>query len=158
MTDFLKTDYDHLPESNSYDALPTGVYEVMIKDINEKQAATGNAGVAFQLEVRRGLDSEGDLANYNGKFGGRVFFTTVWNSDKNPEYRLTTLNAIAIAAGASNKRVYETFDDFREELLLKAVRVNLTHDISTFQGEDRVQETVAPWDWEPTQVLMADMT
>ncbi|WP_257841739.1 hypothetical protein [Oenococcus oeni] len=40
---------------------------------------------------------------------------------------------------------------------MKAVRVNLTHDISTFQGEDRVQETVAPWDWEPTQVLLEDV-
>ncbi|MGL2218232.1 DUF669 domain-containing protein [Oenococcus oeni] len=157
MTDFLKTDYDHLPEANNYDALPTGTYEVIIKDIVEKQATTGNSGIRFQLEVRRGLDQEEDLDNTNGKYAGRVFFTAVWNSEKNPEYRFTTLNAIAVAVGASNKRVYTNFDEFKEELLLKAVRVNLTHDISTFQGEDRVQETIAPWDWEPTQVLLEDV-
>ncbi|OEY84735.1 hypothetical protein NT95_01290 [Oenococcus kitaharae] len=157
MMNFLKTDYDHLPEGGGYDALPTGNYEVVIKDINEKEAATGNAGIAFQLEVRHGIGNEAGLVNANGKFAGRVFFTTVWNSERNPEYRFTTLNAIAVAAGASNKRIYETFEDFKKELINKPVRVAVTHDVSTFQGEDRVQETVAPWDWEPTQIVLENV-
>lgn len=154
MENFLKTDYEHMLDEGNYNVLPIGDYEVIIKDVNRRKAATGNEGIQFQIEVRKDIPEESSLVNNSGRFGGRSFFTTVWNSDRNPDYRFTSLNAIAIACGAADNHIFTDFDDFKKQIVKKPVQVHLTHDVSTFQGEDRVQETVAPWDWEPTNFVI----
>jgi hypothetical protein len=157
MKDFLTTSNASLLDVNSLDALPVGTYEVTIKNVEERVSISGNSGVSFQLEVRKGLNDEDDLVNTNGNYGGRVFFSNIWESEKNFEYRFKTLNTIAIAAGAKDHQVFESFDDFKEFLTGRPIRINLTHDVSMYRGEARVQEQVAPWDWEPTHVVMEEV-
>ncbi|MDR0899306.1 MAG: DUF669 domain-containing protein [Lactobacillaceae bacterium] len=155
MTNFLTTDYGKLPATDTnYDVLPIGPYEVVVKNVEERTSISGNAGVSMQLEVRKGLSDEQDLQDTNAKNGGRVFFSNIWASEKNPGYKEETLNTIAIAAGASDQQVFKTFNDYREYLIGKPIRANITHDVSMYRGESRVQEQVAPWDWTPTNYVL----
>lgn len=114
----------------TYDALPVGEYEVNIRNAEERISISGNQGISFQLEVRRGLGASPDLAQTNNRFAGRIFFTSVWESERNPRYKDDTLNVIAVNAGAKDNQEFETFEDFKKFIVGKQVRVNVTHDLS----------------------------
>lgn len=154
MKEFLKTNYQTITNNNDYDVLPIGPYEVVVKDLEERVSISGNNGISFQLEVRKGLGEEDDLLQTNAKNGGRVFFSNIWSSDKNPNYKEEVLNTIAVAAGASDKQVFSSFEEFKKFMSGKPLRVTITHDVSMYRGESRIQEQVAPWDWQPTNYVL----
>ncbi|MDR2660842.1 MAG: DUF669 domain-containing protein [Lactobacillaceae bacterium] len=154
MTAFLKTDFDQVSLNEGYDALDTGKYEVIIKKVEERISIAGNKGISFRLQVRKDLANEESLAQTNGKFGGRVFFSNIWDSEKNPDYKYKMLNIIAISAGVSDNKIFNTFEDFKKELEGQPVRINITHDVSMYLNEKRIQEQIAMWDWYPTNYVL----
>lgn len=148
---FLNTDYSKV-ERTSHDALPEGVYEMVIKKAQEQ--ATPNGAESFQIDlvVRNDLDKA--LPETNGKYHNRHIFNDNWKRKATKQYDLDSFQYILEAVGVPEGTPINSIQDFSDVLKGKPVQVYVKRELDEYNTTDpnnpQYRNTVAPWNYEKT--------
>ena len=74
---FLTANYSNNQE-NSFEAIPTGTYEVLINKAQEQATKNGAESLQLDLLIRNDLDKVPTLAETNAKYHNRHVFMDNW--------------------------------------------------------------------------------
>ena len=126
----FSTDYT---EVSSFDLIPKGEYEVIIKGIEERTTQNGATGLNLTLLIRNDVEQ---------KYQNRFIFHTLWKR-KEPTsqdmqvqgYSFKQIMSLAKAANLPSGKSYETVNDLCTDMVGRVVRVKLDHE--KYNGEDR---------------------
>lgn len=150
MADFITTDYSN-NESKDFQPLPKADYEMIIKSVQEKATKNGKESLQIDLQVRNDLDKA--LPETNGKYHNRIVFNPFWKRDINGTYQYDmshfqyVLEAVGIPAGTKLASV----EDFMNAITGKPVLVYVDQRDNEYNGETKVENTVAPWGYKATK-------
>lgn len=109
-----------------FDSKPEGEYEVIIKEIKDKEFKTGTHGLNMKLLIRNDV-------NQHGKNG--FFFHTFWKR-KTPTtqdfqvdgYSFNQLMWLAQQCGLPSGKNYDSFEQFCNDMIDKCIRVKMEYD------------------------------
>lgn len=126
----FSTDYT---EVSSFDLIPKGEYEVIIKSIEERTTQNGATGLNLTLVIRNDVEQ---------KFQNRFIFHTLWKRKEPTQadmqvqgYSFKQIMSLAKAADLPSGKSYETVNDLCKDLVSHVIRVTLDHE--KYNGEDR---------------------
>lgn len=130
----FSTDYT---ENNSYDLIPEGEYEVIIRNAEERNANSGSLFLSLSLVIRN--DVQQGCQN-------RYVFENM-HKKKEPSqadmqvqgYSFKRLMQIAQAAALPSGKAYETVQDLCKDLLHKVVKITLYHHTYNGKTNERVK-------------------
>jgi len=150
---FITTDYSKLEERN-FDALPTGEYEMVIRQVMEKVTKNGAESMQVTLVVRNDLAQVPALAKTNGKHSNRYVFMDNWKRKATGEYDTEGFMYILQAAGVPEGTPINSVDDFIDLLQGKPVKVYVKKEVDDYNTQDPespvYKNTVAPWNFSET--------
>lgn len=148
---FLTTDYKNNESNNNYGALPTGNYEMVIKDVTEKATPNGKEAMTVTLVVRNDLTRVPKLAETNGKYANRYVFNDNWkrNTPQGYAYDVNNLMYILEAAGVPEGTTFASFEDLASALRGRPVLVYVKEEEDDYNGGTR--NNVAPWGYSRTE-------
>lgn len=149
MTDFLTANYSDNQES-SYDALPTGEYEMIINRASETATKNGAESLQIDLIVRNDLDKVPSLLETNAKYHNRHVFNDNWKRKKTGQYDIQSFQYILQAVGVPEGTRIATIDDFINALVGKPVKVYVKKEDNEYNGEITKVNRVAPWNYSKT--------
>ncbi len=147
----FKTDYSNTG-NNNYDTLPTDNYEVIIEDVTENATPSGAETLQLKLHVRKDLDKA--LPETNGKYHNRIVFMDNWKRKATKDYDWASIQNIFKAVGTEEGKEYNTIDDVRNALIGKPAKVYVKEEENTYNGETRMVNRVAPWNFSETAYPM----
>ena len=126
----FSTDYT---EVSSFDLIPKGEYEVIIKSIEERTTQNGATGLNLTLVIRNDVEQ---------KYQNRVIFHTLWKRKEPTQadmqvqgYSFKQIMSLAKAANLPSGKSYETVADLCADLINHVMRVTVDHD--TYNGSTR---------------------
>lgn len=154
MSNFLTTNYEN-NQTNQYDALPTGEYEMIINKAYEDSTPSGAENLTIDLIVRNDVKEVTGLEATNGKYANRHVFNTNWKRKATNEYDLENFQHILEAVGVPGGTAVESVDHFCELLNGKPVRVYVKKEVDDYKTEDAsnpaYRNAVAPWNYSKSQ-------
>ncbi len=119
----FSTNYEDVKDS--YDILPEGEYEVVIRNIEERTTKNGATGLNLSLIVRNDVKQD---------FKDRYIFYTLWKrkeptaADKQVQgYSFNQIMRLAKSAGLPSGKAYETLQDMCSDLMHRTIKVTLEH-------------------------------
>ena len=126
----FSTDYT---EVSSFDLIPKGEHEVIIKAIEERTTQNGATGLNLTLVIRNDVEQ---------KYQNRFIFHTLWKRRKPTSqdmqvqgYSFKQIMSLAKAAALPSGKSYETVADLCADLVGHVMRVTIDHD--TYNGNTR---------------------
>lgn len=126
----FSTDYT---EISSFDLIPKGEYEVIIKSIEERTTQNGATGLNLTLVIRNDVEQ---------KYQNRLIFHTLWKRKEPTQadmqvqgYSFKQIMSLAKAANLPSGKSYETVADLCADLIKHVMRVTIDHD--TYNGNTR---------------------
>lgn len=151
---FITTDYSKL-EKSGYDALPTGEYEMVIRQVMEKAMPSGSESLEIDLIVRNDVKQVQELSETNGKYANRHVFMDNWKRRGTKQYDLEGFMYILEAAGVPEGTPINSVDDFIDLLTGKPVRVYVKKEVDDYKTTDpnnpEYRNNVAPWNISATK-------
>lgn len=151
---FITTDYSKL-ESKGYDPLPTGEYEMIIKQASERATPSGAESLQVDLVVRNDVQAVPELAETNGKYSNRHVFMDNWKRKATHQYDMEGFMYILQAAGIAEGTPINSVNEFTDLLEGKAVRVYVKKEVDTYNTTDSnnpvYRNAVAPWNLSTTK-------
>jgi hypothetical protein len=118
-------------EVNSFDLIPAGDYEVIIKKIEERTSQNGSTGLGMTLVIRNDVKQ---------KCKNRYLFHTLWKRHEPTQadmqvqgYSYKQIMQLAKAAKLPSGKAYETVDDLCADLINRVIKVNVIHE--TYNGK-----------------------
>jgi len=152
MSDFnLKTNYGNL-EDNEYSVLPEGVYELVIKSVQEQATKSGATSLSYAFVVREDLDGVAELAKTNAKYHKRLIFANNWERKDNSGYDMDQVQRVMKAAQIPEGTDVTSIDQLNDLLRGKAVRARVI--INKSEGyADR--NDIPKWNFSKTQYPLA---
>lgn len=145
----LTANYSKNGDSNGYDALPTGEYEVVINHVQETATKSGAESLQLDLIVRNDLDAA--LPDSNGKYHNRHVFVDNWKRKKTNQYDMDGLQYILEAAKIPEGTQINSVDDFMSALYHKPVNVYVKKESEEYNGTTTERNRVAPWNFKETK-------
>jgi len=146
---FITTDYSKLDENDNFKPLPTGEYEVVIRQAMERATPNGAESLQLDLVVRNDLKSVPALAETNGKFANRHIFMDNWKRKATHQYDVEGFQYILKAVGVPEGTPVNSVDDFTRLIEGKTALVYVKKEVDDYRTtdvDDPVYEnTVAPW-------------
>lgn len=119
----FSTDYS---EVNSFELIPKGEYEVIIKSIEERTTQNGATGLNLTLVIRNDVEQ---------KYQNRFLFHTLWKRREPTQadmqvqgYSFKQVMSLAKAAALPSGKSYESVQALCDELIGHAIRVTVGHD------------------------------
>ena len=119
----FSTDYS---EVNSFDLIPKGEYEVIIKTIEERTTQNGATGLNLTLVIRNDVEQ---------KYQNRLLFHTLWKRrEPSPAdmqvqgYSFKQIMSLAKAAALPSGKNYENVQALCDELINHVMWVTVGHD------------------------------
>src|SRR5690625_3203383 len=128
---FITTDYSKLERGN-FDALPTGEYEMVIRQVTEKATPSGAESIQITFIVRNDLVQVPELSKTNGKYANRYVFMDNWKRKATGQYDMEGFMYILQAAGVPEGTPINSLDDFIDLLEGKPVRVYVKKEIDDY--------------------------
>lgn len=126
----FSTDYT---EVSSFDLIPKGEYEVIIKNIEERTTQNGATGLNLTLAIRNDVEQ---------KYQNRLVFHTLWKRREPTQadmqvqgYSFKQIMSLAKATNLPSGKSYETVNDLCVDLINHVMRVTVDHD--TYNGNSR---------------------
>lgn len=126
----FSTDYS---EVNSFDLIPKGEYEVIIKKVEERTTRNGAEGINLSLVIRNDVDQ---------KYQNRYIYHTLWKRKEPTEadmqvqgYSFRQIMQLAKAAVLPSGKNYESVTALCDDLVNRVIRV--TTDTETYQEKER---------------------
>lgn len=151
---FLTTNYEELND-NSYDALPTGEYEMIINKAYEDATPSGAENLTIDLIVRNDLKQVNGLEETNGKYANRHVFNANWKRKTTQQYDLENFQHILAAVGVPAGTAVQSVDHFCQLLNGKPVRVYVKKEVDDYNTTDEsnpvYRNAVAPWNYSKSQ-------
>lgn len=130
----FSTDYS---EVNSFDLIPVGDYEVIIKTIEERTTQNGATGLNLTLIIRNDVDQ---------KFQNRCIFHTLWKRREPTQadmqvqgYSFKQVMQLAKAAALPGGKAYNTVADLCADLINRVIKVNVIHETYNGKTSERVR-------------------
>lgn len=136
-------------EKTNYAPVPEGEYECLITKATPDVTPGGTEYLAINLKVRDDLDKA--LPETNGKYHKRVVFVQFWKNKETGKYNSDQLQYVLEAAGVPEGHDIKDWDEFRELLVDKPVRVFVKVEEDTYQGKTTTRNRVAPWGFSKTK-------
>lgn len=146
---FLQANYKE-NESMSYEALPTGNYEMIIGKAQETVTKNGAESLQIDLIVRNDLDGVPALAETNKKYHNRHVFNDNWKRKATGQYDMQGFQYILEAVGVPEGTQIASIDDFINILIGKPVKVYVKQEENEYQGKTEIVNRVAPWNYSAT--------
>jgi len=126
----FSTDYS---EVNSFDLIPKGEYEVIIKKVEERTTQNGAEGINLSLVIRNDVDQ---------KYQNRYIYHTLWKRKEPTEadmqvqgYSFRQIMQLAKAAVLPSGKNYESVTALCDDLVNRVIRI--TTDTETYQEKER---------------------
>lgn len=114
-----------------------GTYEAVISFVKEDaNKNTGTEFINFDLVVRNDVDQ---------KYKNSHIFHRVWRSKDTGKYNQGRLMAIAQAAGMTDKKHYNSFEDFMKDFTGAPVKVTVRTKTSEYNGKTYDNTDVTRW-------------
>ncbi|MBD5430971.1 MAG: DUF669 domain-containing protein [Lactobacillus sp.] len=146
--------------NNQSSLIPQGTYEMKILDVTGDASNSGHENMKFEFLIRDDLDKVPNLKDTNAKAHGRHFFARVWTAkDKKTgqdsgAYKQADLANIADAIGLTQEQV-DKYINSKEDLMKackgKFIRIYVSLNENTYQGETRKQNTTFTNSWKQTK-------
>lgn len=118
----FSTDYS---EVNSFDLIPKGEYEVIIKSITEHTTPKGATGLNLSLVVRNDVEQ---------KYKNRCIFHTLWKRREPTQadmqvqgYSFGQIMTLSKSAKLPSGKSYETVLDLCNDLVNRPIRITVGH-------------------------------
>ncbi len=149
---FLTTNYKE-NKHNDFGAIPTGTYEMVIKQAQEKATPSGRQNLELQLVVRNDLDKVPALAETNAKYHNRVVFAQFWTNKQTGQYDTSRFQYVLEAAQIPEGTVINSIDDFMKLITDRPVKAYVKKEKDDYNSTDTetvYRNTVAPWGFEKT--------
>lgn len=151
---FITTDYSKI-SNNNYEALPTGEYEMVIRQVMETATPRGAESLQIDLIVRNDVQQVPALAATNGKYANRHVFMDNWKRKATNQYDLEGFMYILEAVGVPEGTPINSIDDFIDLLTGKPVRVYVKKEVDDYNTTDpnnpQYRNAVAPWNISATK-------
>ena len=151
---FITTDYSNV-QSNGYEALPTGEYEVLITNVQEKSTPSGAESLQLDLLVRNDVKNVPSLSATNGKYANRHVFMDNWKRKATKQYDTEGFMSILQAAGVPEGTAINSVQDFMNQISNKPVSVYVKKEVDEYNTTDadnpEYRNRVAPWNFSPTK-------
>lgn len=119
----FSTNYENVDE---YGLVPVGMYEVVIRNIEEHTTKKGSTGLNLSLVIRNDVEQ---------KQKNRYLFHTLWKRKEPTQadmqvqgYSFNQLMQLAKAAKLPSGKAYETVEDLCKDLLHRPLLVKVKHD------------------------------
>lgn len=132
-------------EKDSYDLIPEGDYEVIIKNAEERATRDGRNYINLWLVIRNDVEQ---------KYKNRYIFHTFWKRKEPTQqdlqvegYGYDMLMILAKSAKLPNGKRYETISDLCKDLKNHTLLVSVTHDDYNGKPREKVEyisETMFP--------------
>lgn len=113
-------------DTGSFDLIPEGKYEVVIKNADERTTNSGKKYLNLWLVIRNDVEQ---------KYKNRYIFHTLWKrkeptkADMQVEgYSFGWIMTLAESAGLPSGKNYETISDFCKDLINRTLLVTIEHD------------------------------
>ena len=130
----FSTDYS---EVNSFDLIPAGDYEVIIKAIEERTTQNGATGLNLTLIIRNDVEQ---------KFQNRCIFHTLWKRREPTQadmqvqgYSFKQVMQLAKAAALPVGKAYNTVSELCADLINRVIKVNVIHEEYNGKTNERVR-------------------
>lgn len=150
---FIKTDYSKL-NTNSYESLPTGEYEMLILKAGENATPSGAETLQLDLVVRNDLTGVPALSETNGKYSNRRVFMDNWKRKATKQYDTESFMYILEAVGVPEGTPINSVNDFIKLIEGKSARVYVKKEIDDYKTTDNsdpvYKNSVAPWNFSTT--------
>lgn len=146
---FLTADYSNNQE-NSFEAIPTGTYEVLINKAQEQATKNGAESLQLDLLIRNDLDKVPALAGTNAKYHNRHVFMDNWKRKQTNQYDTDSFQYILDAAKVPEGTVLNSVDDFIKAITGKPVQAYIKNEDNTYNGKTEKVNRVAPWNISET--------
>lgn len=146
---FLTADYSNNQE-NSFGAMPTGNYEVLINKAQEQATKNGAESLQLDLLIRNDLDKVPTLAETNAKYHNRHVFMDNWKRKNTNQYDTDSFQYILDAAKVPEGTVLNSVDDFIKAITGKPVQAYIKNEDNTYNGKTEKVNRVAPWNISET--------
>ena len=149
---FLTTNYKENKHSD-FEAIPTGTYEMVIKQAQEKVTPNGRQNMEFQLVVRNDLDGVKGLSETNAKYHNRIVFVQFWTDKNSGQYDTNRFQYVLEAAQIPEGTAINSIDDFMKLMTDRPVKVYVKKekdDYNSTPEKTAYRNTVAPWGFEKT--------
>lgn len=147
---FLTTDYSNVQENTGFEPLPTGNYEMIIADASEDATPSGAETLQITLVVRNDLDGVAGMEETNKKFKNRRIFNDNWKRKATHQYDMDGFQSILKAVGVPEGTSVNSVDQFIDLLIGKPVKVYVKQEENTYNGETKMVNRVAPWNYSET--------
>lgn len=138
----FSTNYENV---NDYGLVPAGMYEVVIRNIEERTTKKGSTGLNLSLVIRNDVDQ---------KQKNRFLFHTLWKRKEPTQadmqvqgYGFNQLMQLAKAAKLPSGKAYETVEELCKDLLHRPLLVKVKHDEwngNTREEIERIEESRFP--------------
>lgn len=146
--------------NNRNNLFPQGTYEMKILDVTGDASNSGHENMKFEFLVRTDLDKVPELAKTNAVAHNRHYFARVWTAkDKKTgkdsgQYDQSDLANIADAIGLTQAQV-DKYIKSKEDLMKackgKYVRIYVSLNENTYQGQSRKQNSTFTNSWQKTK-------
>ena len=135
----FSTDYSEVKD-DEYGLIPEGVYEVIIRNIEERTTKKGKTGLNLSLVIRNDVEQ---------KYKDRYLFHTLWKR-KEPTpadmqvqgYSFKQLMQLAKSAKLPSGKAYETVQQLCEDMLKKPLKVTVGHETTTYNDKEETREII----------------
>ncbi|AMV65179.1 Single stranded DNA-binding protein, phage-associated [Pediococcus damnosus] len=146
---FLTADYSNNQE-NSFEAIPTGTYEVLINKAQEQATKNGAESLQLDLLIRNDLDKVPTLAETNAKYHNRHVFMDNWKRKNTNQYDTDSFQYILDAVKVPEGTVLNSVEDFAKAITGKPVQAYIKNEDNTYNGNTKKVNRVAPWNISET--------
>lgn len=148
---FLTTNYSDNKQSTGFTALPTGEYEMLIVNAQEKATPSGAESLQIDLVVRNDLNGVPSLLETNAKHNNRLVFNDNWKRKATGMYDSQGFQYILEAAQVPEGTPINSVMDFICLLIGKPVRVYVKQEENTYNGTTTTVNRIAPWNYKKTE-------
>lgn len=147
-------------DNDQQNLIPKGTYEMIISKVTGDASKSGHECMKFDFEIRRDLDKVPALAKTNAICHGRHFFANVWTAkDKqtgqdsgaySPKDLANIADAIGLTQADIDKNIHSK-DDLMKACEGKAVRIYVSLNKNTYEGQTREQNSTFTNTWHKTK-------
>jgi len=148
---FLTTNYSENKQETGFSPLPSGEYEMLIVNAQEKATPSGAESLQIDLVVRNDLNGVPTLSATNGKFYNRRVFNDNWKRKATGMYDTQGFQYILEAAQVPEGTPINSIMDFICLLVGKPVRVYVKQEENTYNGTTTMVNRIAPWNYKKTE-------
>lgn len=125
---FLKVNHEQAG-GGDYEMVAEGEYEVVISDAEVTESKSGNPMLKLTVTIRN------DVKQPHRK-------QKLWDYLVATEKAMFKFHIVAKAVGLPNGKDFKSIEEYRNAILFKAVRINVVHEESEYQGEKRKQARI----------------